>query len=135
MDEAKRRSFVERVVAAGEKSGKVYGLCHPMRFRRERDALRARVKAGEEKIRHVAGRSFIKRLVNIGDAKSLAAHPASTTHRQMTEEEQRNAGVSPDLIRLCVGIEAIDDIIEARCRVAAATLKAAIEKGPPNAGH
>jgi 2-hydroxy-4-carboxymuconate semialdehyde hemiacetal dehydrogenase len=56
----------ERVVAAGEKSGKVYGLCHPMRFRRERDALRARTAAGEEKIRHIAGRFFIKRLVNIG---------------------------------------------------------------------
>jgi 2-hydroxy-4-carboxymuconate semialdehyde hemiacetal dehydrogenase len=56
----------KRVVAAGEKSGKVYGLCHPMRFRREREALRRRVAAGEEKIRHVAGRFFIKRLVNIG---------------------------------------------------------------------
>jgi 2-hydroxy-4-carboxymuconate semialdehyde hemiacetal dehydrogenase len=56
----------ERVVAAGERSGKVYGLCHPMRFRREREALRARIKAGEEKLRHIAGRFFIKRLVNIG---------------------------------------------------------------------
>ena len=56
----------ERVVAAGERSGKVYGLCHPMRFRREREALRARVRTGEEKIRHIAGRFFIKRLVNIG---------------------------------------------------------------------
>jgi 2-hydroxy-4-carboxymuconate semialdehyde hemiacetal dehydrogenase len=56
----------ERVVAAGERSGKVYGLCHPMRFRREREALRARVSRGEEKIRHIAGRFFIKRLVNIG---------------------------------------------------------------------
>jgi 2-hydroxy-4-carboxymuconate semialdehyde hemiacetal dehydrogenase len=56
----------ERVVAAGEKSGKVYGLCHPMRFRREREALRARLKSGEETLRHVAGRFFIKRLVNIG---------------------------------------------------------------------
>ncbi len=56
----------ERVVAAGERSGKVYGLCHPMRFRREREALRARIKAGSETIRHVAGRFFIKRLVNIG---------------------------------------------------------------------
>lgn len=56
----------ERVVAAGERSGKVYGLSHPMRFRREREALRARVRAGEETIRHVAGRFFIKRLVNIG---------------------------------------------------------------------
>jgi 2-hydroxy-4-carboxymuconate semialdehyde hemiacetal dehydrogenase len=56
----------ERVVAAGEKSGKVYGLCHPMRFRRERETLRARTAAGEETIRHIAGRFFIKRLVNIG---------------------------------------------------------------------
>jgi 2-hydroxy-4-carboxymuconate semialdehyde hemiacetal dehydrogenase len=56
----------ERVVAAGEKSGKTYGLCHPMRFRREREVLRARIGAGEERIRHIAGRFFIKRLVNIG---------------------------------------------------------------------
>lgn len=50
------------------------------------------------------------RLVNIGDTKSLAAHPASTTHRQLTEEEQVTAGVRPDAIRLSVGIEHIDDI-------------------------
>jgi 2-hydroxy-4-carboxymuconate semialdehyde hemiacetal dehydrogenase len=56
----------ERVIAAGEKSGKTYGLCHPMRFRREREAMRARIRAGEENIRHIAGRFFIKRLVNIG---------------------------------------------------------------------
>jgi 2-hydroxy-4-carboxymuconate semialdehyde hemiacetal dehydrogenase len=56
----------ERVVAAGVKSGKVFGLSHPMRFRREREALRARIQAGEETIRHIAGRFFIKRLVNVG---------------------------------------------------------------------
>ena len=56
----------ERVVAAGARSGKVYGLSHPMRFRREREALRARVRSGEETIRHIAGRFFIKRLVNVG---------------------------------------------------------------------
>ncbi len=56
----------ERVVAAGARSRKIYGLCHPMRFRREREALRARVRAGDEEIRHIAGRFFIKRLVNIG---------------------------------------------------------------------
>ncbi|MBT8088473.1 MAG: PLP-dependent transferase, partial [Gammaproteobacteria bacterium] len=50
-------------------------------------------------------------LVNIGDTKSLAAHPASTTHRQLTEEELKGAGVTPDMIRLCIGIEHIDDII------------------------
>jgi O-acetylhomoserine (thiol)-lyase len=54
---------------------------------------------------------LFKRLVNMGDAKSLACHPASTTHRQMSAEEQRKAGVSPEMIRLSVGIEHINDII------------------------
>ncbi|MBW8191724.1 aminotransferase class I/II-fold pyridoxal phosphate-dependent enzyme [Neiella marina] len=55
--------------------------------------------------------ALVKRLVNIGDAKSLACHPASTTHRQLSEEEQATAGVKPESIRICVGIEHIDDII------------------------
>lgn len=54
---------------------------------------------------------IIKRLVNIGDAKLLACHPASTTHRQLNEAEQLRAGVRPESIRLSVGIEHIDDII------------------------
>ena len=64
-----------------------------------------------------AGKNFydalklVKRLVNLGDAKSLACHPASTTHRQMSAEEQRKAGVRPEMIRLSIGIEHIDDII------------------------
>ena len=65
-----------------------------------------------------AGKSFydqlklITRLVNIGDAKSLACHPASTTHRQMSAEQQRMAGVLPETIRLSIGIEHVSDIIE-----------------------
>jgi len=55
---------------------------------------------------------LFKRLVNLGDAKSLACHPASTTHRQMSPEEQRTAGVGPETMRLSIGIEHIDDIIE-----------------------
>ena len=54
---------------------------------------------------------LVKRLVNIGDVKSLACHPASTTHRQMTASEREGAGVTPEMIRLCVGIEHADDII------------------------
>jgi O-acetylhomoserine (thiol)-lyase len=50
-------------------------------------------------------------LVNLGDAKSLACHPASTTHRQMTRAEQHAAGVGPGSIRLSVGIEHIEDIL------------------------
>jgi O-acetylhomoserine (thiol)-lyase len=54
---------------------------------------------------------LFKRMVNMGDAKSLSCHPASTTHRQLTPEEQQKVGVSPEMIRLSVGIEHIDDII------------------------
>ncbi len=54
---------------------------------------------------------LVTRLVNLGDAKSLACHPASTTHRQMSPEEQRSAGVMPEMIRLSIGIEHIDDIL------------------------
>ncbi|GBU18974.1 MULTISPECIES: O-acetylhomoserine aminocarboxypropyltransferase/cysteine synthase family protein [Methylobacterium] len=58
------------------------------------------------------GLKLVKRLVNIGDAKSLACHPASTTHRQMTPAEQRAAGILPETIRLSIGIEHADDILE-----------------------
>jgi O-acetylhomoserine (thiol)-lyase len=54
---------------------------------------------------------LIKRLVNIGDAKSLICHPASTTHRQMSPDDQARAGVTPGMLRLSVGIEHIDDIL------------------------
>jgi O-acetylhomoserine (thiol)-lyase len=54
---------------------------------------------------------MVKRLVNIGDAKTLACHPASTTHRQLEPEEQAKAGVVPEMIRLSIGIEHIDDIV------------------------
>jgi len=70
------------------------------------------VKGGLEEGKRVYD-SFrlIKRLVNIGDAKSLACHPASTTHRQMSLQEQMSAGVLPEMLRLSIGIEHIDDII------------------------
>ncbi|ORT52462.1 O-acetylhomoserine aminocarboxypropyltransferase (plasmid) [Vibrio sp. qd031] len=65
----------------------------------------------EAGVRFYDALNIFKRLVNIGDAKSLACHPASTTHRQLSEEEQSRAGVAPEMIRLSVGIEHIDDII------------------------
>jgi O-acetylhomoserine (thiol)-lyase len=55
---------------------------------------------------------LFKRMVNMGDAKSLACHPASTTHRQLTLEEQKKVGVTPEMLRLSVGIEHIDDILD-----------------------
>jgi O-acetylhomoserine (thiol)-lyase len=71
------------------------------------------IKGGfEAGVRFYDALKLFKRLVNIGDAKSLAAHPASTTHRQLSENELKMAGVTEDMIRLCIGIEHIDDIIE-----------------------
>ncbi|HQL01717.1 MAG TPA: PLP-dependent transferase, partial [Smithellaceae bacterium] len=64
-----------------------------------------------------AGRKFIEslelvsHLANIGDAKTLAIHPATTTHQQLSAEEQLATGVTPDFIRLSIGIEHIDDLI------------------------
>ncbi|MEO8748515.1 MAG: O-acetylhomoserine aminocarboxypropyltransferase/cysteine synthase family protein [Rhodanobacter sp.] len=70
------------------------------------------VKGGREACaRFMDKLQLIKRLVNIGDAKSLACHPATTTHRQLNDEELKTAGVSADLVRLCVGIEHVDDLI------------------------
>ncbi len=65
-------------------------------------------KAGEK---FIEAAQFMSHLANIGDAKTLIIHPASTTHRQMTAEEQLKAGVTPDMIRMSVGIETLDDIL------------------------
>jgi O-acetylhomoserine (thiol)-lyase len=65
-------------------------------------------RAGE---RFIDAAQFMSHLANIGDAKTLVIHPASTTHRQMSDEEQLKAGVKPDMIRMSVGIESIDDIL------------------------
>ena len=71
------------------------------------------IKGGlEAGIRFYDSLKLFKRLVNIGDAKSLVAHPASTTHRQLSDEELDEAGISKSTLRLCVGIEHIDDILE-----------------------
>ncbi|MDY6946779.1 MAG: aminotransferase class V-fold PLP-dependent enzyme [Pseudomonadota bacterium] len=70
------------------------------------------VKGGfEAGVKFYDALQLFKRLVNIGDAKSLACHPASTTHRQLNEAEQRKVGVTPEAMRLSVGIEDIEDIL------------------------
>jgi O-acetylhomoserine (thiol)-lyase len=66
---------------------------------------------GEAGTRFIDALNLVTRLVNIGDAKSLACHPATTTHRQLSQEELEKAGVSEDLVRLSIGIEHVDDII------------------------
>ena len=70
------------------------------------------IKGGQQAgVRFIEGVQFLSHLANVGDAKTLVIHPASTTHRQLTEEEQLTAGVSPDMIRLSVGLETLDDIL------------------------
>ena len=56
--------------------------------------------------------NLFKRLLNLGDAKSLAIHPASTTHRQLSETEREAAGIRPETIRLSIGLEHIDDLTD-----------------------
>jgi O-acetylhomoserine (thiol)-lyase len=65
-------------------------------------------KAGE---RFIEASQFMSHLANIGDAKTLVIHPASTTHRQMEEADQIKAGVTADMVRMSVGLESIDDIL------------------------
>ena len=65
-------------------------------------------RAGEK---FIEAATFMSHLANIGDAKTLIIHPASTTHRQMSDEEQAKAGVTPDMIRMSVGLETLDDIL------------------------
>jgi O-acetylhomoserine (thiol)-lyase len=70
------------------------------------------IKGGYEAgVKFIEALQFISHLANIGDAKSLVIHPASTTHRQLSEEDQIKAGVPPDMIRLSIGLETIDDIL------------------------
>ncbi len=69
------------------------------------------VKGGVE-AGNIEGLRIFSHVANVGDVRSLAVHPASTTHGQLSEEEQLASGVSPDMIRLSVGIEDIDDLIE-----------------------
>jgi O-acetylhomoserine (thiol)-lyase len=72
------------------------------------------VKGGyESAVKLIDGITLFSHLANVGDAKSLILHPASTSHSQLTEEQQRSGGLTPDLVRLSVGLEHPDDLIEA----------------------
>jgi O-acetylhomoserine (thiol)-lyase len=84
--------------------------------------IKGGLEAGKQLIRHV---ELFSHLANVGDAKSLIIHPASTTHSQLSPEEQEETGVTPDFIRLSVGLESVDDLIDDLDQaLKAATLKA-----------
>lgn len=104
---------VSWVKYAGLESNRYHSLAQKYMGGRAAGILSFGIKGGQE-----AGAKFIDalqlvvRLVNIGDAKSLACHPATTTHRQLNDAELESAGVSRDMVRLSVGIEHPDDILE-----------------------
>ncbi|SOD41780.1 O-acetylhomoserine aminocarboxypropyltransferase/cysteine synthase family protein [Nitrosovibrio sp. Nv4] len=104
---------VERVNYAGLTGSKFHDLCNKISKGKASGLLSFEIKGGSVSgSRFIDALKMILRLVNIGDAKSLACHPASTTHRQLNPDELKAAGVSEGLVRISVGIEHIDDIIE-----------------------
>ena len=104
---------VEWVKYAGFPESPYHALAQKYLSGRACSLMSVGIKGGfEAAVRFHDALKLVTRLVNLGDAKSLVCHPASTTHRQMSVDEQRSAGVLPEMIRLSVGIEHIDDIIE-----------------------
>lgn len=103
---------VEWVNYAGFPDSPLYAMAEKYMGSRRCSLLTFGVKGGlEAGTKCFNAFRLFKRMVNMGDAKSLSCHPASTTHRQLTPEEQEKVGVTPEMIRLSVGIEHIDDII------------------------
>jgi O-acetylhomoserine (thiol)-lyase len=120
----RRHSRVAWVNYAGFRDSPLYPMAQRYLGSRACSLLTFGVKGGfEQGVKCFDALALFKRMVNMGDAKSLACHPASTTHRQLTPEEQLKAGVTPEMIRLSVGIEHIDDII--------ADLAQALDKATP----
>jgi O-acetylhomoserine (thiol)-lyase len=104
---------VEWVNYTGFPDSPYYGLAQKYLGKRACSLMTVGIKGGyAAAVKFHDALKLVKRLVNLGDAKSLACHPASTTHRQMSAEEQRSAGVFPEMIRISVGIEHIDDILD-----------------------
>lgn len=103
---------VDWVNYAGLEGDKYYELAQKYFNGKPSSILTFGIKGGfEAGVQFYDALKMIKRLVNIGDTKSLACHPASTTHRQLEPHELASAGVTPEMLRLCIGIEHIDDII------------------------
>ncbi len=104
--------LVEWISYAGLSDSPYHETCQKITKGKASGILSFGIKGGQEAgARFIDALKMILRLVNIGDAKSLACHPASTTHRQLSEEELAASGVQADTVRISVGIEHIDDII------------------------
>ena len=108
----KQHPQVEWVSYAGLPDSPYHAVCQKTTGGRASGILSFGIKGGKEAgARFIDALQMVLRLVNIGDAKSLACHPATTTHRQLGPEELASAGVPEDMVRLSIGIEHIDDII------------------------
>lgn len=104
---------VEWVNYAGLEGDKYFDLAQKYFNGKPSSILTFGIKGGfDNGVKFYDALKLVKRLVNIGDTKSLACHPASTTHRQLEEAEFKAAGVTPEMLRLCIGIEHINDIID-----------------------
>ena len=103
---------VEWVRYAGLKDSPYYDLARRYLPKGAGGVVTFGIKGGEPAgVRFIENCQFLSHLANVGDAKTLVIHPASTTHRQLNEIEQEKAGVSPDMIRISVGLETLDDIL------------------------
>ena len=104
---------VKWVKYAGLPTSRYYPLAEKYMGGRAAGILSFGIEGGQEAgAKFIDALKLVTRLVNIGDAKSLACHPATTTHRQLNDEELETAGVTRDMVRLSVGIEHVDDILE-----------------------
>jgi O-acetylhomoserine/O-acetylserine sulfhydrylase len=104
---------VEYVLYPGLESNPYHGLAKKYLTNGFGSILQVAIKGGKENAsKFIDSLKLISHLANVGDAKTLAIHPASTTHEQLSAEEQKASGVEPNLVRLSVGIEHIDDIKE-----------------------
>ena len=111
-DYLKRHPKVSWVKYAGDPESPYAGLTKKYLPRGASSILTFGVQGGQEAgAKFIENISFMSHLANVGDAKTLVIHPASTTHRQLNEEEQIKAGITPDMIRISVGLESIDDIL------------------------
>jgi O-acetylhomoserine (thiol)-lyase len=96
----------------GLESSKYYALARKYLPKGASAVMTFGIKGGQQAgVKFIEAAQFMSHLANVGDAKTLVIHPASTTHRQLSEQEQLTAGVTPDMIRLSIGIEHIDDIL------------------------
>jgi len=106
-----KHNSVEKVNFSGIESSKYFNLSKKYLKRGVSPVLSFNIKGGKEKAEHFVNNLILtSHLANVGDAKTLIIHPASTTHQQLSPEEQLSAGVQPTLLRVSVGLEHIDDI-------------------------